>query len=310
MKKYVMTFLLISQLFSASVVFAGEGAEGTASSFSFRAIIKSVTDFFQQQQRYIYNKLRASVIKQEVSWYLVFLAFAAGVLVSFTPCVYPMIPITIGVLQGAGDTSLIRGFFSAISYVLGLSVVYSLLGYFSATVGIVFGQWMANPWFSAFTIVALLYVVGSMFGFYELKLPHFFKKHYEVNPQGSYLKTFLFGMVSGTFASPCLTPTLAVLLTFVAHLRNPFLGLLLLFSFSLGLGMILVIIGMFSHSLSYFPRAGQWMDDIKFFMGFVLLAVVVSFAAPLLKNAFLVDFAYAVIAATAAIWLFRKVFHR
>lgn len=308
MKKYVMTFLLISQIFSTAELFAGEGAEGQ--SFSVKAIVKSVTDFFQAKQRALYAKLRASVVKQEVSWHLILLAFVAGVLVSFTPCVYPMIPITVGVLQGVGSTSLMRGFLSAISYVLGLSVVYSLLGYFSATVGIVFGQWLANPWFSGFTIVALLYVVGSMFGFYELKLPRFFQKHHEVNPQGSYLKTFLFGMVSGTFASPCLTPTLAVLLTFVAHLRNPFLGFLLLFSFSMGMGMILVIIGMFSQSLSFFPRAGQWMDGIKFFMGFVLLAVVVSFAAPLVKNAFIVDFSYAVIAAAAAIWVFRKIAHR
>lgn len=209
------------------------------------------------------------------------LAFGVGVLTSFTPCLYPMIPITMGILQAQAVPSLWSNFLRAFSYVLGMATVYASLGYVAATSSIMFGRWVGNPWFIFFVVAVFLYLAGSMFGFYEIRLPAFLTKSHEVESSGSFGKSFLFGMVSGTVMSPCLTPPLAILLAMVAKKGNPLLGVGALFAFALGMGMLLILVGTISSSLAILPRAGQWMNEIKRFFGFVMLAMCVYVARPL-----------------------------
>ena len=238
---------------------------------------------------------------QQAAWYIFFLAFLSGVLVSFTPCVYPMIPITAGILQAQAGRSFWYNFASSIAYVIGIALVYALLGYVSATTSIVFGKWLANPWFIGLIIIFFLSLALAMFGFYELYIPHFLAHRDTVSSKSTIFNSFIFGMISGTVASPCLTPALALLLGIVAKQANPLLGFFTLFSFSLGMGILLLLIGTFSSTLTMLPRAGEWMEMIKKFFGFLMLATCVYFLQPFFSSLIILG-AYACIAAVAALY--------
>lgn len=210
-------------------------------------------------------------------WYVLLIAFLIGIATSFTPCIYPMIPITIGILQSQASPSLGRNFILSSSYVAGMATVYATLGYFAATTTLVLGQWLGNPWVVALIILMFLYLAFSMFGFYEIYMPRFLQKGSSVKVKGSVLYSFLFGAVSGTAASPCLTPAIAILLGYVAKRGNPLIGFITLFVFAMGLGLLLIFLGTFSTTITAMPRAGMWMNEIKKIFGFLLLGVCVYF---------------------------------
>ncbi|MCK4499461.1 hypothetical protein KAU11_03130, partial [Candidatus Babeliales bacterium] len=136
---------------------------------------------------------RQAFSTQNSFFYLILMAFLAGLLVSLTPCIYPMIPITLGILQAQATTSLFHNFLISSTYVLGISVVYAALGYLAATTTLILGQWLASPWLIFFVILFFIYLAFSMFGFYEVKLPSFLQKRAEIKTKGSYLSTFIFG---------------------------------------------------------------------------------------------------------------------
>ena len=216
--------------------------------------------------------------------YILLLAFLIGIVTSFTPCIYPMIPITMGILQSQASTSLWRNFLLSTTYVTGIATVYATLGYFAATTTLILGQWLANPIFIGFLVLLFLYLAFSMFGFYEIYMPGFMQQRGTgIKVKGSFFYTFLFGAISGTAASPCLTPALALLLGFVAKRGNPLIGFATLFSFAFGMGLLLIVVGTFSTSLTALPRAGAWMDEIKKFFGFLLIGVSVYFVQPFIE---------------------------
>ena len=213
-------------------------------------------------------------------WIRMLLAMLLGLLLSLTPCIYPMIPITAGVLQSQGGGTLGRNFCLAGSYTLGLSSTFALLGLAAASTGAMFGAMLAKPLF-VFSIVGVLaYLAGSMLGLYDMYIPNTFQGGTSSKKGGSLLSTFLFGAASGTVASPCLSPGLILLLTIVPTLGSKVLGFGLLFSFGIGLSMPLLLIGTLSSSLNALPRAGMWMVEIKKFFGFVMLVMCLHF----LKN--------------------------
>lgn len=250
--------------------------------------------------------LKESIASSQSSlFYILLLAFLAGILTSFTPCVYPMIPITVGLLQTQASQSLTYNFLSAFFYVSGIAIVYATLGYVSATTSMIFGHWVANPWFILFMILLFLYLAFSMFGFYEIYTPQFLLRRREVQGKGSLFYSFLFGLISGSVASPCLTPALAVLLGLAAKTANPFYGFLTLLSFSFGMGTLLILLGTFSSTLTLLPRAGAWMVDIKKAMGFLLLCVCVYFASPLISDNLALQL-YAGVTLSAAIYSFLR----
>lgn len=216
--------------------------------------------------------------------YILLLAFVIGIATSFTPCIYPMIPITIGILQTQASHSVARNFFLSTAYVTGMATVYATLGYFAATSSLILGQWLANPWFIALLILLFIYLAFSMFGLYEIRLPRFLQRGSTVKVKGSVLYSFLFGAISGTAASPCLTPALALLLGYVAKQGSPIIGFITLFTFSFGMGLLLILVGTFSTTLTNLPRAGMWMNEIKKFFGFLLIGVSIYFAQPFLSS--------------------------
>lgn len=199
--------------------------------------------------------------------------FILGLLMSLTPCIYPMIPITVGILQTSAGDSLVSNFLLALSYALGMAFTFAGLGFLAAIGSTQFGALLGNPIFVIFLVAFLAYLAFSMLGFYDLYIPRFLQPKDHTVRQGSYPSAFIFGVISGSVASPCLSPGLVLLLSIVATLGNKILGFLLLFSFGVGLSVPLLIIGTFSNSLTVMPRAGLWMVEIKKFFGFMLISM-------------------------------------
>lgn len=201
------------------------------------------------------------------------LVFVLGILMSLTPCIYPMIPITIGILQTSAGSTLLRNFLLSAAYSCGLALTFATLGFLAAIGSAQFGALLGNPIFILLLVFFLGYLAFAMLGFYEMYIPRFMQpKNHQVR-RGSYLSAFVFGALSGTVASPCLSPGLVLLLSIVATLGNKILGFLLLFSFGLGLSVPLLIIGTFSNSLTVMPRAGLWMVEVKKLFGFMLISM-------------------------------------
>ena len=226
------------------------------------------------------ERLLTLFTETESWWIRLLLALLLGFILSLTPCIYPMIPITVGILQSQGSKSISRNFFIALTYVLGIATTFATLGTAAALSGKMFGSIMRNP-IVIITIVAFLaYLAGSMIGLYDLYTPRFMQSSNNRNvKKGSFLSIFLFGAASGTVASPCLSPGLVLLLSMVTAIGNTALGFILLFFFGIGLGIPLLVIGTFSGSLRVLPRAGMWMVDVKQFFGFFMLATCLYFLA-------------------------------
>ncbi len=209
------------------------------------------------------------------------IVFGFGILTSFTPCVYPLIPITVSIF-GARDTqSKIQAFTLAFTYVMGIVVMYSALGYLAASTQMVFGQFMTNPWIIG--AISLFFVVLglSMMGLFEFQLPSSLQTRLSRVGGHGYGSAFLMGLVAGIVAAPCTGPILAGILTYVATEGNPFWGLTLLMTYSFGLGMLFLVIGTFSGLITRLPRSGGWMEGVKSVFAIVLFVCALYF----LKNA-------------------------
>jgi thiol:disulfide interchange protein DsbD len=199
--------------------------------------------------------------------------FGAGLATSFTPCVYPMIPITAGILGGVGSTrrSRARTLVLTLVYVLGLALTYSILGLLAGLSGTLFGTVSSNPW-SLFLMGNLLLVFGlALLDVFTVNVPSRLMAWSGRLAADSTAGVFALGATSGLVAAPCGAPAFAAVLTFVSTTRSALLGFLYLFVFSLGLSALLVGVGLFSGSLAALPRAGKWTLWIKRAGGVLLL---------------------------------------
>ena len=203
------------------------------------------------------------------------LLFGAGVATSLTPCIYPMIPITAGILGGAGAVGRSRGRTAAmtLAYVSGLAVVYSLLGLVAGLTGTLFGAVSSNPW-AYFAMANLLFVFGlAMLDVVPVAAPRGLVAWAGRLGGHSIGGAFAMGAASGLVAAPCGAPAFAAVLTFVAATRSAALGLLYLLVFSLGLTALLVVVGLSSGTLAALPRAGRWTGWIKRAGGVLMLGM-------------------------------------
>jgi thiol:disulfide interchange protein DsbD len=259
------------------------------------SVEKITTDIVKKESLFDKTKsffsLESLIIAKLPLIYIILLALIIGIAASFTPCIYPMIPITIGILQSQASKSVGRNFMLSVSYVSGMASVYAVLGYFAATTTMILGQWLANPWFIGILVLLFMYLAFSMFGFYEIYMPRFLTRGSSVKIKGSVLYSFVFGAISGTAASPCLTPALALLLGYVAKRGNPLIGMVTLFTFAFGMGLLLIVVGTFSNTITNLPRAGAWMNEIKKVFGFMLVGVSIYFLQPII-NPMLARFLY------------------
>ena len=199
------------------------------------------------------------------------LLFIAGFLTSLTPCIFPMIPITMAVLgKNAHARTKWQNFLVSITYVLGIALTYSLLGVFAASTGVLFGSFMNSPWILGFVCCVFLAMALSMFGLYDIQFLWLENKLGNKQVQG-YSGAFFTGSIAGIIAGPCVGPVLIGVLTYVAQTKNLWIGFWSLFIFSLGMGQLFLILGVFSNATKLFPKSGAWMDGIKHFFGLLML---------------------------------------
>ena len=201
--------------------------------------------------------------------------FGAGLVTSLTPCVYPLIPITAGLLAGSTRPGAPRGraVGLTLTYVLGVAVFYALLGTIAGATGQLFGAIGANPWVR-FAVGNVLLLAGlAMLDVFPVSAPQRLVAWATGLGGGSYPSVFLLGATSGIVAAPCGAPAFAVVLTWVAGTGSPALGFVYLFVFSLGMTALLVAVGLFSGTLAALPRAGRWMIAIKKLAGVIMLVM-------------------------------------
>lgn len=200
-------------------------------------------------------------------------AYLGGVFVSFTPCMYPVIPITLAFIGAHGSGSKVKGFVISIVYVLGMSLTYTALGAVAALTGKLFGQIQTNPW-TYFIVANICILMGlSMLEVFTLpvRVPGFVTK--VQSRRKGLLGSFFIGAVSGLVIGPCTAPVFAVLLSYVATSQDIVFGMSLFFIFALGMGTFLIILGTFAGLLASIPKSGMWMTRINHMSGWILLAI-------------------------------------
>ncbi len=202
------------------------------------------------------------------------LSFSGGLVASFTPCVYPMIPITASFV-GASNLggSKLKGFILSLTYILGVAVTYSALGMIAALTGRMFGEIGSSPW--TYFIVANIFIILALGMLDVIPIPMFAPKT-TTEPSGI-IGVFLVGIASGFVVGPCTAPVLAGLLSYVATTGSVVFGASLLFVFALGLGVLPLLVGTFSGLLAVLPGSGEWMVTIKKILGLIMIALAEYF---------------------------------
>jgi Thiol:disulfide interchange protein len=207
------------------------------------------------------------------------LLFVAGVLTSFTPCIYPMIPITAAIVggQSVGEASPSRSriVLLTLTYVVGLALTYAILGLIAGLTGTLFGSISTNPWL--YFAMANLLVVSALvlLDVLPLRVPaSILQRANSAGAVGRFSGAFIMGTVSGLVAAPCSAPVMAAVLTWVTTTKRAGLGFIYLFTFSLGMCALLVAVGLFSGAAARLPRAGAWMVWVK--RGFALVMIGVA----------------------------------
>ncbi|MCK9380351.1 MAG: protein-disulfide reductase DsbD [Sulfuritalea sp.] len=208
--------------------------------------------------------------------------FGFGLLLSLTPCVFPMIPILSGIIVNHGHAvSHLRAFVLSLAYVLGMAVTYAAVGVAAGLSGTLLSAALQNAWVLGSFALVFVVLSLSMFGFYELQMPSALQSRVSdtANRQGGSLPAIaLMGALSALIVGPCVAAPLAGALLYIAQTGNAALGGAALFVMSLGMGAPLLLVGAFSRSL--LPKSGPWMEGIKKFFGVVMLATALWLVSP------------------------------
>ncbi len=227
--------------------------------------------------------------------------FLGGMALNLTPCVYPLIPITVSYFGGKSGLGQGRLAVHGLLYLVGLALTNSILGVVAALTGGLMGSLLQNPLVLLTVAAVLVAFATSLFGFWELRLPAGLTQAASKSYAG-YFGSLFMGLTLGVVAAPCIGPFVLGLLTWVASLGSPWLGFLIFFTLSLGLGLPLFILAMFSGSLEKLPRSGEWMLWVRKLMGWVLVGMAAYFIKPLLPESISV-FLLAAVALAAGLHL-------
>jgi thiol:disulfide interchange protein DsbD len=206
-------------------------------------------------------------------------AFGAGLLLAFTPCVLPMVPILSGIIVGQGETHISkwRGGMLSYSYVLGTAVTYTAAGILAGLSGEQLQSYFQNPWAIGTFSTLLVLLALSLFGFYDLQMPGFIQSHLHHRTHhmkgGSYVSAFILGLISALIVGACVSPVLISALGAAITTKDPVLGGAIMFSLAHGQGAILIALGIGAGFL--LPKVGKWMDSVKHLFGALLIAVAI-----------------------------------
>ncbi|HEX2522715.1 MAG TPA: cytochrome c biogenesis protein CcdA, partial [Terriglobia bacterium] len=213
--------------------------------------------------------------------------FVSGLALNTTPCVYPIIPITIGFFTNQSQGRTGGTFLMSATYVLGMAITYSVLGVVASMSQGLFGGLLQNPWVLIGLALLMLGLSLSMFGVYEFRLPAFLNRFADKSTQsaGGTLRAFLMGLMMGIVAAPCIGPFVLGLLVHVGAKGDAVYGFFMFFVLSLGLGLPYLLLGTFSGALKRLPRSGEWMVTVRKVFGVVLIGMALYFVVPLLGQA-------------------------
>ena len=196
--------------------------------------------------------------------------FIAGVIVSFTPCVYPVIPLTLGFIGARSAGSKWKGFLLSLIYVLGMALMYAVLGAFASLSGKLFGQIGSHP-MTYFVVANVCLLLGlSMLDVFHIPQISFARTPL-TGTRGGFLGAFVVGLFSGLIVGPCTAPVLAAVLVYVGSKHNLLYGFSLLFVFGYGVGFLMILLGTFTGLLASVPKSGRWLELIKKLFGWVLI---------------------------------------
>ena len=227
--------------------------------------------------------------------------FLMGLALNLTPCIYPLIPITISYFGGQAGGRTGRVFGLALLYVLGMSITYSALGLVAAMTGSLFGAALQNPVVVIFIAAILAALALSMFGLWEIRLPMFLATRTGSAKQG-YAGAVVMGLTMGLVAAPCIGPFVLGLLTYVGQMGKPLLGFLMFFTLAWGIGLPFLVLGTISGSIARLPRSGSWMIWVRKIFGFILVAMTFYFLRNLIGPR-AAAFGYAATAVVGGIYL-------
>jgi thiol:disulfide interchange protein DsbD len=204
-------------------------------------------------------------------------AYLGGLVISFTPCTYPLIPVTVGFIGAQGASSRLRGFLLSLFYVLGLAVTYAVLGAAAALSGRLFGQMQTTP-LVYFIMANICLIMGlSMLDVFKISIPIPQSIMKYSGGQKGFISSFLLGAASGFVIGPCTAHVLGVLLGFVALKTNVLMGIGLLFTFAFGMGTLLILVGTFAGFISTLPQSGRWMTALTRVLGVILIGAAEYF---------------------------------
>lgn len=209
--------------------------------------------------------------------------FLGGLALNLTPCVYPLIPITVSYFGAQGSGSKSQSIIMGIFYSLGMSITYSALGVFAALTGSLLGTALQNPFVIIFIALIMFALGTSMFGLFDIKVPQSLAMIGNKNRSG-YFGSLLMGLTVGFIAAPCIGPFVLSLLVFVGKLGNPLTGFLLFFVLSMGLGLPYIFLSASSSSISKLPRSGEWMEGVKIIFGLILFGMALNTLSPLIPK--------------------------
>jgi len=245
------------------------------------------------------------VLKGGSFWAVVATFFGFGLLLALTPCVFPMIPILSGIIAGQNkQLTKGSGFLLSLAYVLGMAITYALAGVGAALSGTLLSNALQNPWALGIGAGIFVALALSMFGFFELQLPSFIQSKFsDVSNKmkgGNFAGVFIMGVLSAVIVGPCVAPPLAAALAFIAQTGNTTLGGVALFVLALGMGVPLLLVGLSAGAL--LPRAGGWMNAVKYFFGVMMLAISIYLISPIIP-AWISMLLWAVLLIASAIYL-------
>lgn len=213
--------------------------------------------------------------------------FAGGMALNLTPCVYPLIPITVSYFGGqatrASEKNQARLVMHGLCYLLGLALTNSLLGVAAALTGGLMGSMLQNPFVLVAIATVLIVFATSLFGLWDLRSPSGLTQAAAKSYSG-YFGSLFMGLTLGVVAAPCIGPFVLGLLTWVAGMASPWLGFVVFFTLSLGLGLPLFLLAIFSGQINRLPRSGGWMLWVRRLMGWVLIGMAVHFLRPLMSE--------------------------
>ena len=227
--------------------------------------------------------------------------FFGGLALNLTPCVYPMIPVTLAFFSSQSSGSYWKTGRLAIVYVLGISLSYAVLGVLAANTGALLGSWLQNPWVLLGIAAVIVSLAMSLFGFYTLQPPRFITERLGQASSGLW-GAFVMGLVIGVVAAPCIGPFVLGLMLVVSQLANPWKGFFLFFALGVGMGLPYIVLAMLANKIGRLPRAGGWLVWSKHLLGFTLLGLAL-FVTRSLFPAIAVQWAAGLILAGAGIFL-------